>query len=163
MDLLSNVILPLSLAIIMLSLGIGLVPADFARVVKYPRAFGLGALCQVVLVPLAAWAIAWLFGLEGELAVGLMLLALCPGGVTSNILSKLARGDVALSVTLTAVVSLLSILSVPVLSALAVQVFMGERAPPVSVAALALAVFPITPFPVGLGVRGRARAPPLPL
>ena len=163
MDILINVVLPLSLAIIMLSLGVGLTVQDFTRVAKYPRAFGLGALCQVVLVPAAAWAAATVFGLSGELAVGLMILSFCPGGVTSNMVSKFARGDVALSVTLTAVVSLLSILTVPIFTAIAVRHFMGDAAPDVSVATLAMAMFLITTLPVALGLLLRHGAPAMAL
>ena len=159
MDILINVVLPISLAIIMLSLGIGLTTADFARVLGRPKAFAIGAFCQVVLVPLAAYAIARAFGLEAELAVGLMLLALCPGGVTSNMISKLARGDVALSVSLTAVVSLLSILTVPLLAAWVVVHFLGEEGPQVSVASLAFAMFLITTLPVLIGLAIRHYAP----
>jgi BASS family bile acid:Na+ symporter len=161
MDLLINVVLPLSLAIIMLSLGIGLTVADFGRVALRPRAFAIGALCQVVLLPLTALTVTWAFGLRGELAVGLFLLALCPGGVTSNMISRLARGDVALSVSLTAVISLLSILTVPVLAAWSVRWYMGDAAPPVTVASLALAMFLITTLPVALGVLLRHLAPRL--
>lgn len=159
MDILINVVLPISLAIIMLSLGIGLTGADFARVAKKPKAFGIGAVAQVILVPLAAYLMARLFGLDGALAVGVMLLSFCPGGVTSNMISKLARGDVALSVSLTAVVSLLSILTVPVLAAWSVRHFMGEAGPEVSVASLALAMFLISTLPVLIGVAIRHVAP----
>ena len=159
MDILINVVLPISLAIIMLSLGIGLTTADFARVAKQPKAFGIGAVCQIVMVPLAAYGVTQVFGLPAELAVGVMLLALCPGGVTSNMISKLAKGDVALSVSLTAVVSLLSIFTVPVLAAWSVFMFMGEEGPAVSVAALALAMFLISTLPVLIGVVIRHLAP----
>lgn len=152
MDTLINVVLPLALAIIMLSLGIGLTVADFARVAARPKAFAVGAVCQVILVPVAAYFAARTFGLPPELAVGMMLLSLCPGGVTSNMISKLARGDVALSVSLTAVVSLLSILTVPVLAAWAVTHFMGTDGPEVSVTSLAFAMFLITTLPVLIGV-----------
>lgn len=158
MDFLVNVILPLALAVIMLSLGIGLTLADFKRVAQRAWVFGIGALCQIVLVPVIALGIVWGFDLGGEIAVGVMLLSFCPGGVTSNILSRLAGGDVALSVSLTAVVSLLSILTVPVLVGWAVLRFMGADAPQVSVTALALAMFLITTLPVaiGMGIRGFA-------
>lgn len=159
MDILINVVLPLSLAIIMLSLGVGLSIADFARVAQRPKAFSIGAISQVVMLPLIAYACVRAFGLSGELAVGVMLLSLCPGGVTSNMVSKLARGDVALSVSLTAVVSLLSILTVPVLAAWAVQHFMGDAAPDVSVTSLAFAMFLITTLPVAIGVAIRHSAP----
>lgn len=152
METLINVVLPLALAIIMLSLGIGLTAADFARVAARPKAFAIGAVGQVVLVPITAYAITRTFGLPPELAVGMMLLALSPGGVTSNMISKLARGDVALSVSLTAVISLLSILTVPVLAAWAVMHFMGTNGPDVSVTGLAIAMFLITTLPVLIGI-----------
>ena len=159
MDFLINVVLPVSLAIIMLSLGIGLTTADFARVFRMPKAFVIGAISQVVLVPLCAYAIARTFGLAPELALGVMLLSLCPGGVTSNMISKMARGDVALSVSLTAVVSLLSILTVPVIAAWAVTHFLGDEGPTVSVTSLAFAMFLITTLPVLIGVATRHYAP----
>lgn len=152
MDILINVVLPLSLAVIMFSLGIGLTFADFGRVLSRPKAFGIGAISQVILLPLAAYAIIGVFGLSLEIAVGFMILALCPGGVTSNIISRLSKGDVALSVSLTAVISLLSILTVPVLTAWSVRNFMGAEAPEISVTSLSIAVFLITTVPVLLGV-----------
>lgn len=161
MGMLIEIGLPVSLAVIMLSLGIGLGAGDFRRVALRGYAFGIGAISQVVLLPLAAFATVTLFGLPGEIAVGFMLLSFCPGGVTSNMISKLAKGDVALSVSLTAVISLLSILTVPVLAAWAVRYFMGEAAPGVSVAGLALAMFLITTLPVLTGVAIRHKAPRL--
>lgn len=152
MDILINVVLPLSLAIIMLSLGIGLTAGDFLRVAQRPKAFAIGFVSQIVLVPLAAYLVVTAFGLPGELAVGFMLLSFCPGGVSSNIVTKLARGDVALSVSLTAVVSVLSILTVPLLVTWAVSSFMKENAPDVSVTSLAIAMFLITTLPVAIGV-----------
>lgn len=152
MDLLINVGLPLSLAIIMLSLGIGLEAADFRRVLTRGYPFAIGAISQVVLIPLAAFTTVTMFGLPAEIAVGVMLLSFCPGGVTSNILAKFAKGDVALSVSLTAVISLLSILTVPILAAWSIDYFMGETAPEVSIGALATALFLITTLPVAIGV-----------
>ena len=152
MDILINVVLPLSLAVIMLSLGIGLSFADFARVATRPRAFAIGAVSQVILLPVATYLVVRAFGLPGEIAVGFMLLSFCPGGVTSNMITKLAKGDVALSVSLTAVISLLSILTVPILAAWAVVHFMGDAAPEVSVTELAVAMFLITTLPVLIGV-----------
>lgn len=152
MDFLINVGLPLSLAIIMLSLGIGLEIADFRRVIQRGYPFAIGALSQVLLLPLAALLIVLAFDLAPEIAVGVMLLSFCPGGVTSNILSKLAWGDVALSVSLTAVISLLSILTVPLLAAWSVAHFLGADAPEVSVSGLATAMFLITTLPVAVGV-----------
>lgn len=152
MGILLSVFLPLSLAIIMLSLGLGLTLGDFKRVLVRPKAFSIGVIGQVVLLPAVALALIWAFGLSGELAVGMFILSLCPGGVTSNILSKLANGDVALSVSLTGVISLLSILTVPVLLAFAVTYFMGTSAPQVNILETALQMFSIVAVPVGLGV-----------
>ncbi|CUH45773.1 bile acid:sodium symporter family protein [Ruegeria atlantica] len=158
MDLLINVGLPLSLAIIMLSLGVGLEVADFRRVLSRRYPFAIGALCQVVLLPVAAFVTVIVFALPPEIAVGFMILSFCPGGVTSNILSKLAKGDVALSVSLTAVISLLSMITVPFLAAWSVNYFMGDAAPEVSISGLAIAMFLITTLPVALGVTLRSFA-----
>ena len=141
MDILINLGLPLSLAIIMLSLGVGLTFADFGRVLRAPKAFGTGALSQIILLPLVAYVIVRAFGLGPEIAVGFILLSFCPGGVTSNMIARFAKGDVALSVSLTAVISLLSIVTVPILAAWSVVHFMSDAAPDVSVAGLAISVF----------------------
>jgi len=151
-DFIVKVIIPLALAIIMLSLGLGLTVGDFKRVVQRPRAVMIGGLNQLVLLPIIALALVLLFGLTGELAVGVMILAFCPGGVTSNIISKLAKGDVALSVSLTAIISLVSILTIPWLVAWAVAGFMGAEAPAVNIAKLAVSVFMLTALPVLIGV-----------
>ena len=152
MDILVNVVLPVGLAFIMFSLGIGLTVDDFKRVAKRPVAFFTGAVCQIVLVPVVAFVLIQLFGLTAELAVGVMILSFCPGGVTSNIICKLAKGDVALSVSLTAVVSLLSIVTVPILVAWAVTHFMSSEAASVSIKGLAISVFLITTLPVLIGI-----------
>ncbi len=152
MGLLLDVFLPLSLAVIMLSLGLGLSLADFKRVLVQPKAFSIGVIGQVFLLPAIAFGLIMVFGLSGELAVGMFILSLCPGGVTSNILSKLAHGDVALSVSLTGVISLLSIITVPILVAFGVKYFMGTAAPQVNVTSLAFAMFLITAVPVAIGV-----------
>lgn len=159
MDFLVSVVLPLALAFIMLSLGLGLTLGDFRRVVERPRAFLAGALAQMVAVPLVALVLLMILPLPPMLAVGVMILSFCPGGVTSNLMSKLAGGDVALSVTLTGVVSILSILTVPLLVAWAVGAFMGADAPPVDVAGLAVTMFLITTLPVAVGVALRRLAP----
>ncbi|MEO0636633.1 MAG: bile acid:sodium symporter family protein, partial [Pseudomonadota bacterium] len=159
MDILVNIVLPLGLAIIMLSLGIGLVPADFRRVFERGKVFAVGALCQIVMIPVVAYLVIVIFGLSGALAAGVMLLAFCPGGVTSNVVSRLANGDVALSVSLTALISLLSILTVPFLVGWSVVHFMGEDAPNISVTSLAIAMFLITTLPVSIGMMIRHLAP----
>ena len=153
-----SVFLPLSLAFIMFSLGLGLTVGDFARVASFPKAFFAGAFSQIVLLPLIAFALLHLFSLPPELAVGVMILSFCPGGVTSNIVTKLADGAVALSVTLTAVVSLVSVFTVPLLVAWSANYFMGTAAPDIDVTSLALAMFAITAVPVAIGVAMRFMA-----
>ncbi len=154
-----DLILPAVLTVIMFSLGLGLTGADFARVLKSPRAFGLGAVNQLVLVPVTGFALAVLFGLPPELAAGTMILALCPGGVMSNVATRMAAGSVPLSVSLTAVISLVSILTLPVLTALSVRYFMGADAPPIDVTALGVTMFLLTAVPVGLGMALTRLAP----
>lgn len=158
MDSLITVFLPLALAVIMFSLGLGLTIADFARVAARPKAFGIGAVAQLLVLPLVAYAIARVFALPAELAVGLMILALCPGGVTSNILTKFAKGDLALSISLTGVISLVAVFTVPPLVALFSRHFMGLDAPAVDVTSLGLAMFLITALPVAIGIAVRRYA-----
>ena len=106
-------IAPLALAIIMLGLGLGLSIKDFTRVIKTPKDFLIGIVCQLILLPIVAYIITIILRLPIEIALGLMIIAAAPGGVTSNVLTKFANGDVALSISLTAVGSLISIISVP--------------------------------------------------
>ena len=106
-------IAPICLAIIMLGLGLGLTVKDFSRVVYQPKDFIIGLTCQFILLPIIAFILIKIFNTPLELALGVMIIAAAPGGVTSNVLTKFANGDVALSVSLTAIVSLLSIISVP--------------------------------------------------
>ena len=106
-------IAPIALALIMLGLGLGLSIKDFTRVIKNPKDFLVGFICQIVLLPIIAYIIILILKLPLELAIGVMIIAAAPGGVTSNVLTKFANGDVALSISLTAVTSLLSIITVP--------------------------------------------------
>ena len=108
-------IAPVCLAIIMFGLGLGLTIGDFTRVLKNPRDFLVGFICQVILLPIIAFILINIISLPPEIALGVMVIAAAPGGVTSNILTKFADGDVALSVSLTAIVSLLSIFIVPLI------------------------------------------------
>lgn len=159
MDILVSVVLPLGLAFIMFSLGVGLTPADFLRVGQRPLAFFAGALNQVILLPIIAYLTVLTFGLTAELAVGMMILAACPGGVTSNIISKLARGDVALSVSLTAVISLVSVITVPFILSFALSAFMGADSPPVNITATAMMMFLLTVVPITIGLILRSVMP----
>lgn len=156
-----SVALPLILAFLMFSLGLGLRNEDFTRVVKFPKAFTTGLLNQLILLPLVAFVITSLLRVSPELAVGVMILAFCPGGVTSNVLTRLAGGSVPLSISLTAVTSLLSILTVPLLVALAVNHFMGSDAPQIDVAGLGVKMFLLTALPVLLGMWLTAAKPEL--
>jgi BASS family bile acid:Na+ symporter len=118
------VLLPLALAIIMLGLGLSLTLNDFKRVVNYPKAILIGLVSQMVILPVACYFIAKAFGLSPELAVGLMLLSASPGGPTANLYSHLSKGDVALNITLTAVNSLLTLFTLPLIVNFAIQHFM---------------------------------------
>ncbi len=120
--------LPIALGIIMLGLGLTLTTDDFKRVVKYPKAVFIGLFCQMILLPVVCFFIAKSFGLAPALAVGLMLLSASPGGATANLYSHLAKGDVALNVTLTAINSMLTIFSIPVIVNLSLGYFMGSEA-----------------------------------
>jgi len=106
-------IAPIALAFIMLGLGLGLSTRDFLRVINNPKDFTVGMICQLILLPIVAYILLLILRLPVELALGLMIIAAAPGGVTSNVLTKFANGDVALSISLTAIVSLISIFSVP--------------------------------------------------
>ena len=159
MDILLKVFLPLSLAFIMFALGLGLQIADFVRVIKLPKAFFIGFLSQVIVLPIVAFILLQFFGLPGELALGVMILSFCPGGVTSNILTRLAGGALALSISLTAVFSLLSVVTVPLLVAWFAVHFMGSAAPAINVTGLALSMFAITAVPVAIGVALRHLTP----
>jgi bile acid:Na+ symporter, BASS family len=147
-----QIALPTILITIMFSLGLGLGWSDFARVAKEPRAFTIGAFNQVIVVPVVALIVALSFGLSPALAVGLMILGVCPGGVLSNVTTKFARGNLPLSISLTGVTSLLAIITVPIVVAASVSYFMGAEAPPVDVAALGMQVFLMAAVPVILGM-----------
>ncbi len=155
-----DVALPLSLAFIMFSLGFGLTPADFGRVLTMPKAVVTGMVLQILVLPAVAFTLLMIVDLSPILAFGVMLLSFCPGGVTSSVLTKMGGGNVALSITLTAVVSLLSMLTVPFLVAWAAGHFLGAEAPDINITAIAITMFAITVLPVllGMGLRKLARA-----
>ena len=158
---LTKVVLPLSLFIIMWGMGLSLTLGDFRRVVKVPKAVAVGIFLQMILLPLVGLAVVTLMGLDGALAVGLMVLALSPGGVTSNMVSFLARGDVALSVTLTALVSIISPFTIPLVLAPVMDSLMGASASvslPVGETILQLLVITIVPVSLGMLVRRYAPA-----
>ena len=155
MGIVTDVVLPIALAFIMLSLGLGLTVGDFARVAKQPRDFLVGAVAQVVLLPVAAFVLVSIWPLAPELALGVMIIAAAPGGVTSNLLTAFGRGDVALSISLTAIVSLLSIITIPFIVVFSYTHFVGGDAGDVSIAQTALGVFLIVTLPVLIGLAVR--------
>ena len=159
MDLIVTLLLPLAIAIIMLSLGTGLTLNDFRRIGQRPRVFLIGALCQVVLLPALAYGVIVMFGFANETAVGIMILAACPGGVTSNIVTKLVGWDVALSVTLTAARSLTCVITAPLLLDVAMRGFVAADTPSVDISRTALVVFMLSTVPIMAGVAFRALAP----
>ena len=154
-----DVVLPVSLAFIMFSLGIGLTLEDFSLIFREPKAFGIGIANQMVVLPLMGFAVATLAGLEGELAVGLIILACCPGGVTSNIITKLAKGDTALSISYTAVVSVVTVVSLPVVVGLSMDHFMSGASADFEVLGLGLQMFVLTALPVAIGMGVRSYRP----
>lgn len=155
----SAALLPLALAFIMLVLGLGLTADDFRRVLRIPRAFITGAVCQLLLLPLIAFCLVLAVPITPMLSLGVMLLAFCPGGVTSNMMTRLAGGNVALSVSLTGVVSLISVLTLPVFVSVSAGFFLEDAAPEVSASSLGVIMALITVFPVVLGVGVRALVP----
>jgi BASS family bile acid:Na+ symporter len=146
-------IAPIALAIIMLGLGASLTLSDFSRVIKNPKDFFIGFVCQLFVLPLVAYLLIVILKVPTEMALGVMLIAAAPGGVTSNVLTKFADGDVALSVTLTAFMSLISIISVPIIVALAIDLFeISYVAKEISMIGISLKMFFVVTVPVIIGM-----------
>ena len=147
-----DIFLPASLIFIMLTLGLGLELSDFTNLVRKPRSFFVGLTNQILLLPLVTYIIILVFGITKEAAVGIMILACCPGGVTSNIITKLAKGDTALSISYTAFNSILAIVTLPLIVGFSMKSFMGLEAPDINILSLGLTMFFITAVPVGIGL-----------
>ena len=145
-------IAPLCLAIIMFSLGLGLTINDFLRVIKYPKNFLVGFICQVILLPIIAFILINLITLTPEIALGVMIIAAAPGGVTSNVLTKFANGDVALSISLTAIVSLISIATVPFIVFYSANFLEIEILKEIAMSSIAIKMFFVVTAPVLLGM-----------
>jgi bile acid:Na+ symporter, BASS family len=156
-SIITTVFLPIALGVIMLGLGLSLTLADFQRVVVFPRAVIVGLVCQMLILPAICFGIATLFRLPPELAVGLMLLSASPGGITANLFSHLARGDVALNVTLTAINSVLSLVTLPFIVNYSLEHFMGHGQTPPLQFVKVLEVFAVVLVPVGIGMLVRWR------
>jgi len=152
-----DIFLPLSLVFIMFTLGLGLTPNDFVNLLRKPKAFFVGIINQMILLPITAFIIVSIMGITKEIAVGMMILASCPGGVTSNMITKLAKGDTALSISYTAVISVLTIITLPIITGFSMGHFMGAEAPPMNLVSLGLTMFLITALPVGIGLIVRSK------
>ena len=146
-------IAPIGLAIIMLGLGASLTLSDFSRVIKNPKDFFIGFVCQLFVLPLVAYLLIIILKVPTEMALGVMLIAAAPGGVTSNVLTKFADGDAALSVSLTAFISLVSIISVPIIVALAIDLFeIPYVTKEISMIGISLKMFFVVTVPVIIGM-----------
>ena len=146
-------IAPIALALIMLGLGMSLTIQDFLRVIKIPKDFIVGFICQLIILPIVAFSLIKLLNTPTELAIGVMLIAAAPGGVTSNILTKFAKGDVALSISLTAIISLISIISVPFIIFSSIEFFeIDNISKDISMIKIALKMFLVVTVPVIFGM-----------
>ena len=155
MDNTALALLPLALAYIMFTLGTGLKPSDFKVIASHPKAFFVGLVNQVIFVPLVALAVVLVMVPPPAMAFGIMLISFCPGGVTSNILTYYAKGNVALSVALTGVASLLSVVTLPIFITVAFDHFMQDQAGSISAVKIGLVMFLLTTLPVTLGMLAR--------
>ena len=146
-------IAPIGLALIMLGLGMSLTVHDFLRIIKVPKNFLVGFICQMILLPIIAFALIKLLNTPIELALGVMLIAAAPGGVTSNVLTKFANGDVALSISLTAIISLISIISVPFIIFLSIDLLnIDYIVKDISMLGISLKMFVVVTVPVITGM-----------
>ncbi len=157
----TDLLLPISLGIIMLGMGLSLVPNDFKRVALYPKAATIGILNQIVVLPLVGFLLLMIIPMRNpELAVGIMILAACPGGPTSNLISHISRGDTALSISLTAISSIIVVITIPLIVNFAMSHFLqhGEYIP-LPIFDTMIKVIIITLLPVGIGMLIKAKAP----
>ena len=146
-------IAPIALALIMLALGLGLSLENFTNIVKQPRDFLVGLICQLILLPIIAFILIKILNTSPELAIGVMIIAAAPGGVTSNVLTKFANGDVALSVSLTAVISLVSIITVPFIVFKSADLLnINYQSAEISMIGISMKMFLVVTFPVLIGM-----------
>ena len=153
MNIVTDIFLPIALAFIMFALGLGLTGTDFVRVIKQPKDFFVGAISQIILLPVIAFVLVKIWPISPELAIGVMIIAAAPGGVTSNILTSFARGDVALSISLTAIISLLSVITVPFIIVTSLGLLGSENVSQnISLTSMAISMFLIVTVPVIIGM-----------
>lgn len=156
-SIITAVFLPLALAFIMLGMGLTLTIADFQRILLAPKAILLGLVAQLLLLPLMGFLLVKLFGLTGALAVGVMILAACPGGPTSNLVSHLARGDLALSISLTAISSVVTVATIPLIVNYSILFFGEEGSVTLPILQTIIQIMGVTIVPVGIGMYIRSR------
>ncbi|MBM3420026.1 MAG: bile acid:sodium symporter family protein [Bacteroidetes bacterium] len=159
---LTDIMLPVSLAIIMLGMGLSLAPADFRRVALYPKAAAIGIVNQIIILPVVGFLLLMIIPMRTpELAVGIMILAACPGGPTSNLITHISRGDTALSITLTAISSMIVVFTIPLVVNLSLRHFLevGEYVPlPVLKTMISVIVITLIPVMIGMFIKARASA-----
>jgi BASS family bile acid:Na+ symporter len=160
-SILTAVFLPLALAFIMLGMGLSLSLKDFKNIVIFPKAVILGLTNQLILLPLFGFALVQLFGLSGAMAVGVMILAACPGGATSNLITHLSRGDIALSISLTAVSSFLTIVTIPLIVNFAINFFGEEGSVTLPIMETIIQIMGVTVIPVSIGMFLKKKFPVL--
>ena len=153
----TQIFLPVSLAIIMFGMGLTLVVSDFGRLFTYPKEVLIGLFNQLIFLPLIGFLIILLFDLDSSMAIGIMILSLCPGGPTSNLITQVARGNIGLSVTLTALASLITVFTIPIILSEAITYFTGETDViielPVVQTMLQILVITVIPVSIGMVIR----------
>ena len=153
----TQIFLPISLAIIMFGMGLTLVVGDFGRLFTYPKAVIVGLCNQLIFLPLIGFSIILLFDLSSSMAIGIMILALCPGGPTSNLITQVARGNIGLSVTLTALASLITVFTIPIILSKAIAYFTGETGVvielPIVQTMLQILIITVIPVSIGMVIR----------
>ena len=153
MNIVTDVVLPIALAFIMFSLGLGLSISDFTRIFLKPKEFFVGFISQLILLPIVALILVYIWPLSPEIAIGVMILAAAPGGATSNILTSFAKGDVALSISLTAIISILSVITIPLILGISLSILgTNLSSEGISLIDIALKMFLIVTIPVLIGM-----------
>ncbi len=156
-SILTSVVLPVALAIIMFGMGLSLVIGDFKRVFKYPKAAFIGLSNQLIILPLIGFALALVFNLSPAMAVGLMIIAACPGGPTSNLITHVSKGDIALSISLTAISSLITVFTIPIILSFSLGYFTNDSGIqielPIIETILQIMVITIIPVSIGMTIR----------
>lgn len=151
-SILTAVFLPLALAFIMLGMGLTLTVKDFKNIIVFPKAIFLGLFAQIILLPIIGFILIQLFGLSGSMAVGLMILAACPGGPTSNLITHLSRGDTALSISLTAVSSVITVMTIPLIVNFSIQFFGEAGSITLPLGETIIQIMGVTVIPVSIGM-----------